>query len=148
MTATRSIWMWAQVLATITAAPISDLVILNETVELSLSNEPSHRGRDGDLRRYVGDSPALRVSYTAVSLLCMSFLAGMVGIYLQSPCWKYGTDSAGARLRNMDCCSLKRLSSCHYLIFSLYLIALSFVFSAGLLVSQSMSCPVQALYTH
>jgi hypothetical protein len=148
MTATRSIRIWAQVLATITAAPVSDLVIPIETVEASIRNEPNHRSRDGELRQYTGDSPASRVTYTAVSLLCMSVLAGMVGINLQSPCWKYDTDFAGARLRNMNHCALKHLSCCHYLIFSLYALALSFVFSAAVLVSQSMLYPVHALYIH
>jgi hypothetical protein len=148
MTATRSIRMWAQILATITAAPVSDLVIPIETVELSIRTQPNHQSRDGELRRYAGDSPASRVTYTAVSLLCMSVLAGMVGIYIQCPCWKYDTDSAGARIRNMDYSTLKRLSSCHYLIFSLYIFALSFVFSAAVLVSQFVLYPVQALYIH
>jgi hypothetical protein len=77
--------MWVQLLVTITAPP----VIGPAFVDIALGRVPRFdRGLtsgDTETKSHSGDATQLKAVYAALSLLCISLLAGMVGRSASEP---------------------------------------------------------------
>ncbi|KAH7386686.1 hypothetical protein DE146DRAFT_620871 [Phaeosphaeria sp. MPI-PUGE-AT-0046c] len=112
-------FIWVQLFTVITATPILDTGITNNVKKASSWKEVDPPDSNHEPHRQQGDTVVSRVAYTAVSLVCISLLAGM----------------AGFRLRRMNTNIFKRLGCCQYISFVLYVFVMAFVSSAAILVS-------------
>jgi hypothetical protein len=72
-------WFWAQLLVNVIASPVSKPASID--IGSVAVYRPDRDLRIGDpvVQNCPGDAPDLRAVYTALSLLCMSLMAGMVG---------------------------------------------------------------------
>lgn len=71
------------------------------------------------------------VAYTAISMLCMAILSGLVGGYITQRRW-HALMWPGYRLRQLERKQLKRMRFPHVLLCLLYVFSIGFVFSAAM----------------
>lgn len=76
-------WAWARLLAVISASPILDIDIADGFLAAGSWKEVDLPDNDPGPRDQKGDTVASRVAYTAISLLCMALLGGLVGMLIR-----------------------------------------------------------------